>query len=99
MEIIQGEFEFDGFNRIALPGAGSVANIQGNGGWAGQKNMRHTVLVFRDFKSFFMGPNIINICCPYRKGNMYQYIDDVRTKQALRSSEQINQLIKRNEMN
>ena len=40
MEIIQGEFEFDGFNRIALPGAGSVANIKGNGGWAGQKNMR-----------------------------------------------------------
>ena len=35
MEIIQGEFEFDGFNLIPLPGAGSVANIEGDGGDGG----------------------------------------------------------------
>ena len=37
METSQGEFEFDGFNLIPLTGAGSVANIEGDGGWAEQK--------------------------------------------------------------
>ena len=37
MEIIQGEFEFDGFNLIPLPGAGSVANIEGDGCGPGRR--------------------------------------------------------------
>ena len=35
METIQGEF--DGFNLIPLTGAGSVANIEGDGGGPGRR--------------------------------------------------------------